>query len=220
MDLLKQLYQFDTAEISDALDACGIEGALLSIKPTSNNIKMIGPAFTVKYLPYEKAQTEFKSAGNYLDDVPAHSVIVIDNAGKQDCTTWGDILTQVALMQNIAGTVVFGAARDIHFIRESGYPLYASAIYMRSGKNRVYKSDQQCDLSINGVRIQPGDIIMGDDNGVIAIPQERLKEIIEKATNIKSTEQAIIASVKSGMKLEDARKQHRYDQPWLSNEKK
>ncbi|RDI37585.1 RraA family protein [Aquicella lusitana] len=220
MDLLQQLYQFDTAEISDALDACGIEGALLGIKPISPGSKMVGPAFTVKYLPYEEKQAEFKSAGNYIDDVPAHAVIMIDNAGRQDCTTWGDILTQVALMRNIAGTVVFGAARDVHFIRESNYPLFASAIYMRSGKNRVYKSAQQCELTINGVRIKPGDIIMGDDNGTVVIPQAYLKEIVEKASNIKSTEQAIIASVKGGLKLEDARKLHRYDQPWLGGDKK
>jgi regulator of RNase E activity RraA len=220
MDLLQQLYQFDTAEISDALDACGIEGALLGIKPILHGAKIVGPAFTVKYFPYEEKQAEFKSAGNYIDDVPAHSVIMIDNAGRQDCTTWGDILTQVALMRHIGGTVVFGAIRDIHFIRESNYPLYASAVYMRSGKNRVYKSAQQCELSIHGIRIQPGDIIMGDDNGVVVVPQEHLQEIIEKATNIKLTEQAIITSVKSGAKLEDARKQHRYDQPWLSGDKK
>jgi len=217
MDLIQQLKQFDTAEISDALDACGIEGALLGIKPESGATKMIGPAFTVKYFPYQEKQSEFKNAGNYIDEVPAGSVIIIDNAERQDCTTWGDILTQVALMRNIAGTVVFGAARDIDFIRKAKYPLYASAIYMRSGKNRVYKSSQQCPLSINGVEVLPEDILFGDANGVLVIPKNHLKEVIEKAGYIKKTEQAIIASVKSGMKLEEARKLHRYDQPWLNN---
>lgn len=215
MELMQRLAQFDTAEISDALDSCGIEGALLGIKPITHGTKFVGEAFTVKYRPYEEKQTEFKNAGNYIDEVPEHAVIVIDNDGREDCTTWGDILTQVAMNRNIKGTVVFGAVRDVAFIREAKYPLFASATYMRSGKNRVYKSAQQCTLSINGVEIQPNDIIVGDDNGVLVIPKSRLKEIVEKASNIKTTEQAIISSVKSGMKLEEARKFHRYDQPWL-----
>ncbi len=215
MDFIQKLQQFDTAEISDALDSCGIEGALLGIKPISTGMKLIGPAFTVKYLSYNEKQKEFKDAGNYIDDVPENSVIVIDNEGRLDCTTWGDILTQVAIMRKIAGTVVNGAVRDVEFIRQSSYPLYASSIYMRSGKNRVYKSDQQCELTINGVTIQSADIIFGDDNGILVIPKNRLIEVIEKAGNIKETEKSIIDAVKSGMKLENARKIYRYDQPWL-----
>ncbi len=220
MSLITELNQFDTAEISDALDSCGIEGALLGIKPISTGTKFVGPAFTVKYIPYKEKQIQFKNAGNYIDDVPSHSVIVIDNGGRQDCTTWGDILTQVAILNNIAGTIVFGATRDLEFIREAKYPLFASAVYMRSGKNRVFKSDQQCNLLINDVEICPGDIIVGDDNGVIVVPKERLAEIIEKARNIKTAEQRIITSIKSGMKLEEARKTHQYDQPWLNNKDK
>jgi len=156
-----------------------------------------------------------KNAGNYIDDVPPHSVIVVDNNGRTDCTTWGDILTQVALKRNIAGTVIYGAARDVQSIRESQYPLYACATYMRSGKNRVYKSEQECPLSINGVQIHPGDIIFGDENGVLVIPKKNLQEVITKAGHIKSTEEAILQSIQGGMKLEEARQKHRYDQPWL-----
>ncbi len=216
MDLIQQLSQYDTAEISDALDSCGIEGALLGIKPISIGVKIIGPAYTIKYIPYEEKLSDFKNAGNYIDDVPSNAVIVIDNCGREDCTVWGDILTQVALMQKISGTVVFGAVRDVEYIRRIKYPLYASAIYMRSGKNRVYKSEQQCVLNIKGVKIRPDDVIVGDDNGVLIVPKDRLEEVVKKAENIHATEKAIIASVKSGMKLHEARKLHRYDQPWLN----
>lgn len=220
MNFIKKLYEFDTAEISDALDSCGIEGALLGIKPLLTGVKMAGPAFTVKYAPYQETVSEFKNAGNYIDSVPSGAVVVIDNDGREDCTTWGDILTEVSLMKNLSGTVVNGAIRDIDTIRQKKYPLYASAVYMRSGKNRVFKVAEQCDLVINNIRIRPDDIIFGDDNGVLVIPKEYLQEIIDKAGNIKSTEAKIINSVRLGMPLEDARKQHRYDQPWLSSDEK
>lgn len=220
MNFYQELLQLDTAELSDALDACGIEGALLGIKPVVSGAKLVGPAFTVQYLAFEDQQTEFKNAGNYIDDVPEGAVIVIDNQGRDDCTSWGDILTQTAIMRSIAGTVLHGAARDVKLIRELNYPLYANAIYMRSGKNRVYKSQQECKLMINGIAINPGDMIVGDDNGVLVIPKEKLADVINKAKNIKSTEEKIVAALKEGMSLEAARKKHRYDQPWLSENEK
>lgn len=216
---MKQLYQFDTPEISDALDSLNIEGALLGIKAIQPNIKVIGPAFTIKYLPYLEKPSEFQNAGNYIDDVPENSIILIDNAGREDCTIWGNILTEVALTRNIAGTVIFGAVRDIHAIKLSNYPVYASAIYMRSGKNRVYKSEQQCNLCINGVVIKPQDVVMCDDNGVIIIPKDILSQVIERANNIKKNEKNIIISIQNGSSLKKARNIFKYNQPWISNDK-
>ena len=218
INLISQLYEFETPEIADALDACGVESALLGIKPMVQGIKIAGPAFTVQYSSYLHKPNEFQNAGNYIDDVPAKSIIVIDNQGREDCTVWGNILTQFAMMKNITGTIINGAARDILSIRQTSYPLYAKGIYMRSGKNRVYKSDQQCALVINNIWIHPGDFIFADDNGVLVIPQELLSNVIEKANNIKTTEERILKSIKSGATLKSAREKFQYHKPWLGNE--
>lgn len=216
MNYIQELYEFSTAEISDALDACGVEGALFGINPLLPNTKLIGPAFTVKYSSYDHKPKIFKNAGNYIDDVPLQSVIVIDNQGRKDCTTWGDILTQFAQINKISGTIVNGAVRDVEFIRSVHYPVYSSGIYMRSGKNRVYKSDQQCTLNINGVLVNPEDIVIGDDDGVLVVPKKILHEVIDKVKNIKKTEKNIIESIKNGNSLKTARSKYRYDQPWLN----
>lgn len=217
---LQSLQLFSSTEISDALDACGVEGALLNIKPLSPGMKLIGPAYTIQYSSNAEKSSEFKNAANYIDAIPAKSVIVIDNNGHNDCTAWGDILTQVALRNHIAGTVIHGAIRDVALIRATKYPLFSTGIYMRSGKNRIHKSQEQCPLKINGVTINPGDIIFADDNGVLVIPQSLLAEIISKANNIKVTEHNIKLAIEAGATLEQARKDHRYDQPWLDVEKK
>nr|WP_035918507.1 RraA family protein [Legionella fairfieldensis] len=218
MNQYQQLTRFSTTEVSDALDACGVEGALLTIKPLALGHKLVGPAYTIAYLPYEKKPSTFQDAANYIDAVPAHSVIVIDNKGRDDCTTWGDILTQVALHKGIAGTVVHGAVRDVDCIRAANYPLFCTSTYMRSGKNRVYKSSEQHPLVINGVTINPGDIVFADDNGVLIIPHFLLDEIINKAERIKHTEKKIIAAVKGGSSLAQARKNYHYAKPWLEEE--
>lgn len=212
---LTTLKKFSTPEISDALDACGVEGALLGIKPIKPGMRFVGPAYTVKYRPYTEKPKDFKGAGNYIDQVPEGAVVVVDNNGSHDCTTWGDILTQVAIMKNLGGTVVNGSVRDISFIREHNYPVFSKHVYMRSGKNRVYKSQDQCPVTIARITINPGDIVMGDDNGVVVIPEHLLSETIRKAQSIQQTENCIIDSVKSGITLEEARKKHGYDQPWV-----
>ena len=212
---LKELQAFSTPEISDALDACSIDGALLNMKPLLLGTKLVGPAYTVKYSPSNEKPGTFKQAANYIDAIPVKSVIVIDNEGCQDCTAWGGVLTQVARYKKISGTVVHGAVRDVTSIRKSKYPVYCTAIYMRSGKNRIHKISEQCPLIINSVTINPGDIIFADDNGVLVIPRHKVDEIISKAQQIKLTENNIIAAIKAGSTLEQARIDFRYDQPWL-----
>ena len=215
---MTQLHQFSSTEISDALDACGVEGALLHIKPLIQGQKLIGPAYTIQYAPYEKTSDSFRSAADYIDHVPAGSVIVIDNLARVDCTVWGGILTQVALAKGIAGTIVHGAVRDINTIRKANYPLWCVDSFMRSGKNRVQKIGEQCPVMISGVTISPGDIMFADEHGVVVIPVRLVDQVIKKALAIQQTEKNIIDAVNGGARLAEARKMHRYDQPWLSGE--
>jgi regulator of RNase E activity RraA len=100
------------------------------------------------------------------------------------------------------------------------YPVFTKAITMRSGKNRVYKAYEQIELQIGAVHIKPGDIIFADDCGVLVIPQQHINTVIERAKNIRQTEELIINSIKEEMNLASARKLHRYDQPWLSQAEK
>ena len=78
-----------------------------------------------------------KSVGDYIDDVPTGAVVVIDNGGRLDATVWGDILTTVAHRDGVAGTVIDGVCRDVGRSIELGYPIFARANTMRTGKDRV-----------------------------------------------------------------------------------
>ncbi|MDD9333923.1 MAG: hypothetical protein PV354_09760 [Bartonella sp.] len=93
--LKKRLLALDTAAVSDALDSLYLQAALPNIKSRLNNIKIAGPVFTVQYEKFTPQNQQFANAGNYIDDVPAGSIIVIDNNGRLDCTSWGNILTHV-----------------------------------------------------------------------------------------------------------------------------
>lgn len=213
-ELKRRLMNLDTAAISDALDSFSITGGLLDIIPRTQGKKMAGPVFTVQYSPIESTSGKFSNAGNYIDEVSPGHVILVDNQGRQDCTSWGGILTTKANLKQIEGTVVHGSGRDIAEIQAKDYPFFSTSIFMVSGKNRAVVTAKQIALNVNGVVVSPGDWLFGDDNGVISIPADKLEIVISRAENTELTEKHILDAINKGEDLEVARSKYKYATPW------
>ena len=201
--------QLDTTALSDALDRLGIPGQCLGIKPLDPRFRLAGRAFTILYGP---ASVPPGTVGDFIDDVPEGTVIVIDNGGRENATVWGDILTMVAHHRKIAGTVIDGACRDTFLSREIMYPIVSRSYSMRTGKDRVQVEGFNTPVNIGDARVLPGDILRGDADGVIAIPQAHENEVLTIAEEIDAIEQKIRNAVLDGMTLAEARKQFRYHQ--------
>jgi regulator of RNase E activity RraA len=150
--------------------------------------------------------------GDYIDDVAPGSVIVLDNGGRDNATVWGDILTEIAHRKGIAGTVIDGINRDVSLCLELGYPIYSRDHWMRTGKDRVQVEATGIPVNIGDVRVCPGDLMRGDADGVVVIPQDRENEVLDAAEAIQAAEDAIRQSVREGMSLRQAREKHRYHQ--------
>lgn len=193
--------------LSDALDKHSIDGQCLGIMPFGTNMKLAGPAFTIRMVPVGLSGGV---VGDYIDDVPEGAIVALDNDGRHDTTVWGDILTYVAKHKGIGGTVIDGVCRDISTSLEEGYPIFAKANTHRTGKDRVTADAYNVTIQLSGVRVEAGDWLVGDGDGVICIPANRLAEVLDTAETIATVEDKIIASVKSGMRLDEARKQLKY----------
>ena len=199
--------KIDTSTISDAMDRLGIECACLGIKAINPNWKIAGRAFTVKYGPVGIVKG---TVGDYIDDVKPGQIVVLDNQGRLDCTVWGDILTSVAKRRGIAGTVIDGVCRDTNRSLELDYPIFSSSRYMRTGKDRVQVDGVNCHVNIATVRVRPGDIVVGDADGVVVIPQEFEEKVLATALEIEAAEEKIRSATEQGMRLDEARKQFKY----------
>ena len=206
---VKRASKLDTTALSDALDRLGIPGQCLNIKPLDPRFRLAGRAFTILYGP---AGNPPGTVGDFIDDVAEGTVIVIDNGGRENATVWGDILTMVAHRRKIAGTVIDGACRDTNLSREIGYPIFSRSYSMRTGKDRVQVEAMNGPVNIGDARVMPGDILRGDADGVIAIPQAHENDVLTVAEEIDATEEKIRRAVVEGMRLSDARKQHKYHQ--------
>lgn len=206
--LVESFKALDTASVSDAMDKLGIPAGCHGIKPVVQGVKFAGRAFTVKYRAC--GEVERGTVGDFLDDVPAGHVVVIDNAGRTDCTVWGDIMTTLAHHKGVAGTVIDGVCRDIPKIRDLSYPIFTRDYYMMTGKDRVEVDGINVPVTISQRQVRPGDIVMGDDSGVVVIPASRAQEVLNIAREIEHTEQEILKRIAQGQSLRQAREELKY----------
>src|SRR5690606_23205885 len=150
------------------------------------------------------------TVGDFIDQVEPGQVVVIDNDARVDCTVWGDILTAVAHHRGISGTVIDGVCRDTHRALSIGYPIYSRGRFMRTGKDRVEVAEEQAPVTIGGVTVRPGDIVLGDSDGAVAIPQDIEALVLETAEMIHAREQSILATALGGATIAEARAQFGY----------
>jgi 4-hydroxy-4-methyl-2-oxoglutarate aldolase len=201
-ELSVRLAKAGNTALSDALDRLGIDGQAIGIVPVVRSMRFAGRAYTVRMLPVGLTGG---SVGDYIDEVAPGQVVVIANDGRMDATVWGDILTWVASERGIAGTVIDGVCRDSDRCVELGYPVFARASTMRTGKDRVTADAYNVPVHVAGVRVAPGDWLAGDADGVVSIPADQAEEVLRIAEEIEAVEDRIRAAVKSGKRLDEAR---------------
>jgi regulator of RNase E activity RraA len=156
------------------------------------------------------AATPAGSVGDYIDDVQSGQVVVLDNQGRQDATVWGDILTAIANRKGVAGTVIDGNCRDAHLALELNYPMFTRGWSMRTGKDRVQLDSVNVPVNIGGALVRAGDLVLGDADGVVCIPQQYEQRILEIGREIETAENAIRTAVEGGMTLREARSKFNY----------
>jgi len=205
---LERASRLDTATISDALDRLGIDGVCSGIKPRSHDFRLCGRAYTVRYGPVDAANPG--TVGDFIDDLQPGTVVVLDNGGREDMTVWGDILTELAHAKGLAGTVIDGPNRDVDLCLKLKYPVFSRSYSMRTGKDRVQVEAEQVPVSIGNVRVAPGDLLRGDADGVLVIPQAHEDAVLDAAEAIHAAEERIREAIRSGMSLREAREKNRY----------
>jgi regulator of RNase E activity RraA len=198
-----------TTTVSDAMDRLGLIGQVFGIKPVDRNFTLCGRAFTVRNEPMT-AGHKGESVGDYIDDIPAGGIICIDNAGRLDATVWGDILTIMADRNKLGGTVINGVCRDSTRALSLDYPIFSRGTYMRTGKDRVRADEYNGPISLGEVRVLPGDLMLGDGDGVLVVAAEHEQAVLQAAQEIEVAEERIRSEIMKGGRLDAAREKFKY----------
>ncbi|MHC4954092.1 MAG: 3-hexulose-6-phosphate synthase [Planctomycetota bacterium] len=190
-EIRQLLAQPSVPNISDAHHHMPVLAAMQMINP---GVKMVGRAFTVRTYPGDWAKpVEAIDAANEGD------VIVID-AGGVPPALWGELATHSAVQRKLAGVVIHGAIRDTPEIRRLGFPAFATHITARAGEPKGF-GEMGVPIEIDGIAIEPGDWIVGDDDGVVVIPQAKAVEIANRAMDRLEMENRVRKEIDAGSTL-------------------
>ena len=188
--LVKAFAAMVTAHLSDNMNRMVAGGAAL--RPMHRGGKLCGPAFTVKAAPGDNLMVH-----KAIDIAAPGDVIVVDAGGVVTGAIIGDIMTSLAQKRGLAGMVIYGAIRDAAEIRSRSFPVYACGITHR-GPYKNGPGEINVPVALDGMVVHPCDIIVGDSDGVVAVPQAHAEEILALARTQLAKETATLKAIASG----------------------
>ncbi len=208
----KRFERLSTTNLADALDQVGLRGAVIGIRPLFGMPRVIGRAVTIKITAAGMMKSKRHLGVDAIASAEPGDVIAIDNRGDLYNNCWGEILSYAAQKKGVTGVFVDGAARDIDFCQEIGFPVFARGIVPITARGRIMQEDFNCPIRLGDVQVRPGDILVGDVNGIVAIPIEKLDEVLKAAETILEKEEAMRADILAGMDILEIDSKYNYEQ--------
>lgn len=203
------------AVVGDILDTLGYLRQFLHphIRPVANHMVIAGRAMPVlETLCFSAAEEQgklplsrqpFGLLFEALDDLRPNEVYVATGCAPK-FALWGGLMTTRALHLKAAGAVLDGYSRDTTEVLELGLPVFSYGGYAQDQGPRGKVVDYRVGVEINGVRVNPGDIVFGDRDGVLIIPREAEEEAIRKALEKAGTENTVRSAIQNGMSTVEA----------------
>jgi regulator of RNase E activity RraA len=172
------------------------------MKPLSTSVRFVGPALTVRLEP-----------GNQVDCLDALSVaqagdvIVVDAAGETETSVWGGLMSGLCKMKGVVGAVVDGAIRDTDETRDLGFFIFSKAIVPRSTHSpysgRMEPIEINIPIQCAGVLVRPGDLVLGDEIGVVVIPLDDAAQVLKLAQEQADKEERTRVKIREGKTVEE-----------------
>ena len=206
-DVIRSIQRVDAATVAEAAkypssilaDVAGRRGALSGrIGPLAPSMRFAGPAITVEVRPGDNLMIHAAMAIAQPGDV-----LVIDGKGDLSSALMGEIMSQQCVALGVVGVVIDGAVRDSEAIRELGFPMYAAGLNP-NGPTKFVPGRLNHPISIGGVSVNPGDLVVGDADGVTVIERDKAAAMLPLAAEKVAAETKRIADIKSRKALRPA----------------
>lgn len=186
--------------VADAQERAGVMRSYL--RPLTNETRFAGSALTVRL-----------EAGNQVDCLDAlevaqsGDVIVVDAAGETETSIWGGLMSGLCKMKGVVGAVVDGAIRDTDETRDLNFYIFSKAIVPRSTHSpfsgRIEPIEINVPIQCAGVLVNPGDIVLGDEIGVVVVHVENAEEVLEKARTQAENEEKTRVRIREGKTVDE-----------------
>jgi regulator of RNase E activity RraA len=195
-----------TAVLADALDDLGIRDRAMRehLRPLSPDMVIAGWARTISFVDvYHMVENPYALEIESLDSVLPGEVVVVSTAESKRNAPWGELLSTAAKARGARGAVIDGLVRDVKKILSLGFPAFVAGIKPVDSKGRGIVIDYNVPVECGGVLVSPGDLIVADYDGVVAIPSHVAAEVVRNATAKASRETNTRAELMQGAYLRD-----------------
>lgn len=206
---LDALRRASTATLSTQLVKRGFRNTFMAgLTPLRPDLRLVGYAYTLRYVPMREDLDIDRPVDNRtnpqrlaIEDVGPGDVLVIDARGDVRAATLGNILAERMLARGAAGIVTDGAFRDLPEFRQMGFPTYAKAAHAAVSWLAHHPVDRNVPIGCAGVLVMPGDVIVGDAEGVVAIPAHVAERVALDAAAQEELEEFLLEKVRAGASI-------------------
>jgi 4-hydroxy-4-methyl-2-oxoglutarate aldolase len=208
----RRLRKLDACAVSDALDRLGLHGVVLGLRPMGPRRRIAGRAVTVRLeVATEALREELAARAEHprhlctaaVDASGPGDVIVVANGGRSDAAGWGGTLSLGATLRGIEGVVVDGACRDVDEAVEHDFAVYASYAVPLTARGRIMEVGWNVPVSVGGLTVAPGDLVIADSSGVVFVPAARAQEVLAVGEQIVAREQAMAEVARAGRPMSE-----------------
>ncbi len=187
---LETLIRLGAATIHEAQGQRGaVDPRIAALDP---GMRVVGPALTVDIRPSDNLMIHYA-----LTKAKPGDVLVIDAKGFVDAGPWGDLLTLAAKKIGIAGLVIDGAVRDASAIVEMGFPVFCRGLCIK-GTNKLQPGKVNVPITVGGIVVRPGDIVMGDRDGLVVVAKEEVSQVIQASEERECKEEVMRRRLEEG----------------------
>jgi regulator of RNase E activity RraA len=198
-ELLDQCADVDVSTWSDALDQIGIQGVLQGITQRSGQGRMAGFAVTARQTPSPLGVVEKGdfAVGRLVQSTGPGLVLMVD-VGGQPISTLGGLAALACSQRGAQGVIVDGACRDLQEIQITGLWVATRWVAPTTGKGRLKLQPMGQPVTVGGVRVENGDLVVGDDSGIVVVPKQHLRDALSHAQAIQKVDMALEERLRKG----------------------
>lgn len=202
-ELLARFEKLYSGAVSDVLREFTLLNQSLPshIKPLRDDRTVAGIAFTVKSAPNVKITGEMTFRTKMLSELPPDSFVAWDTTNDEKATLWGGVMTATAAGLGVRAAVIDGGIRDTHQILERDFPIFYKYRSPNGSLGRCLITHYQIPIKIGDCVIKPGDVLLGDIDGVVCVPRDLAHDVLVRAEEIRKNETKIFGWVAAGQTI-------------------
>ena len=198
-----QLY---SAVLSDALDQVGFREQAMraDIRPIYPEAIVVGRAMTMQSIDvYEPEDNDYEHEIAAVDSLKPGDIMVASTQQSTRTCLWGELLSTAAVARGANGAIIDGYTRDVRLIEKMGFPVFSTGMYPVDSAGRGIVTGYNLTINCGGVVVHPGDMIFGDFDGIVVIPKEAAREVIERAVQKVEGENITREELRNGATLRE-----------------